>query len=133
MSLADLGLRIGERFRYDYDFTDDWRHDIRVEQVMAADPNGQDPRCTGGRRSGPPEDYGGPWEAVSAGWHRPAGNASDGRVEGVWGLNGSEDEGHRPSRHARCRRRSKHWVNLPEGTRYRSHHGLSHSPTGEFR
>ncbi len=61
VSLVDLGLRVGERFRYDYDFTDDWHHDIRVEQVMAADPNGRYPRCTGGRRSGPPEDCGGPW------------------------------------------------------------------------
>lgn len=61
VSLADLGLRVGERFRYDYDFTDDWRHDIRVEQLLAADPNRRYPRCTGGRRSGPPEDCGGPW------------------------------------------------------------------------
>jgi hypothetical protein len=32
--LADLGLRAGERFRYEYDFTDGWRHDVRVEAIL---------------------------------------------------------------------------------------------------
>ena len=35
-SLSDLGLRTTERFIYDYDFGDLWRHDIRVEQILAA-------------------------------------------------------------------------------------------------
>jgi len=26
--LADLGLRVGERFLYEYDFTDGWQHDV---------------------------------------------------------------------------------------------------------
>ncbi len=59
--LADLGLRETERFVYDYDFTDFWRHDLRVEQVLAVEPGRRYPRCTGGRRAGPPEDCGGPW------------------------------------------------------------------------
>src|SRR4029453_2562516 len=29
--LADLGLRVRERFLYGYDFTDGWQHDVRVE------------------------------------------------------------------------------------------------------
>jgi hypothetical protein len=59
--LVDLGLRGTERFVYDYDFTDFWRHDIRVEQILAGEPGGCYPRCTGGRRAGPPEECGGPW------------------------------------------------------------------------
>ena len=34
--LKDLGLRIKERFLYEYDFTDDWQHLIRVEDILAA-------------------------------------------------------------------------------------------------
>ncbi|MGH9068307.1 MAG: plasmid pRiA4b ORF-3 family protein [Acidimicrobiales bacterium] len=60
--LADLGLRVGERFVYDYDFSDDWRHDLRVEQILAVEVARTYPRCTGGRRAGPPEDSGGPRE-----------------------------------------------------------------------
>jgi hypothetical protein len=60
-ALGGLGLRPGERFIYDYDFGDLWRHDIRVEQTGAAEPGRAYPRCVGGRRAGPPEDCGGPW------------------------------------------------------------------------
>jgi Plasmid pRiA4b ORF-3-like protein len=38
ISLAGFGLRAGERFVYDYDFIDGWRHDIRVEQLVRAGP-----------------------------------------------------------------------------------------------
>jgi len=61
VSLAGFGLRVGERFVYDYDFIDGWRHDIRVEQDTAPKPGRVYPVCTGGRRAGPPEDCGGPW------------------------------------------------------------------------
>jgi len=59
--LADLGLRPTERFVYDYDFTDGWRLDLRLEQILVIDPGRVYPRCTGGRRAGPPEDCGGVW------------------------------------------------------------------------
>ena len=36
--LADFGFRLRERFFYEYDFYDLWRHDIRVEQVPELDP-----------------------------------------------------------------------------------------------
>ena len=58
--LGSLGLRETERFVYDYGLGVLWRHDIRVEQVLGADPAGRHPRCTGGRRAGPPEECGGP-------------------------------------------------------------------------
>jgi hypothetical protein len=59
--LADLGLREGERFTYEYNFFAAWRVDLRVEQIACAEPGRPYPRCTGGRRAGPPEDWDGPW------------------------------------------------------------------------
>lgn len=61
VTLAGLGLRETERFVYDYDLGDLWRHDLRVEQILAAEPGRHYPRCTGGSRAGPIEDCGGPW------------------------------------------------------------------------
>jgi hypothetical protein len=59
--LADLGLREGERFVYEYNFSAAWRVDLRIEQIACAQPGRSYPRCTGGRRVGPPEDWDGPW------------------------------------------------------------------------
>jgi hypothetical protein len=59
--LSHFGFRVGERFIYDYDVSDGWRHDVRVEQVLALEPARTSPACTGGRRADPPEDCGGPW------------------------------------------------------------------------
>ena len=59
--VAELGLRPTERFVYDYDFTDGWRLDLRLEEILAADAGRVYPRCTGGRRAGPPEGCGGVW------------------------------------------------------------------------
>jgi len=59
--LVDLGLRPGDRFLYEYDFTDNWRHEIRVEQIGPLDDATRYPACLGGKRAGPPEDCGGPW------------------------------------------------------------------------
>jgi len=58
--LSDVALT-GGRIRYTYDFGDDWAHDITVEDVLAAEPGLAYPRCTAGRRAGPPEDSGGIW------------------------------------------------------------------------
>lgn len=59
--VAELGLRETERFVYDYDLGDLWRHDIRVEQILDGEVGRRYPVCIGGRRAGPPEDCGGPW------------------------------------------------------------------------
>jgi Plasmid pRiA4b ORF-3-like protein len=61
LRLADLGLRVGERFLYEYDFTDGWQHDVRLEQILPLEPGRRYPACIGGRRAIPPEDCGGPW------------------------------------------------------------------------
>jgi hypothetical protein len=59
--LADLGLRLRERFLYEYDFIDDWQHDLRLEQILPLDPQRRYPVCIGGRRAAPPEECDGPW------------------------------------------------------------------------
>jgi hypothetical protein len=58
--LDDFRFRINETFLYEYDFTDDWRHQIRVEAILAPEPQRHYPICIDGRRSCPPEDCGGP-------------------------------------------------------------------------
>jgi hypothetical protein len=59
--LADLGLRVRERFLYEYDLTDGWQHDVRLEQFLPVEQHRSYPRCIAGRRNVPPEDCGGPW------------------------------------------------------------------------
>jgi Plasmid pRiA4b ORF-3-like protein len=59
--LVGLGLREGERFTYEYNFSAAWHVDLRVEQITCAEPGRAYPRCTGGRRAGPPEYWDGPW------------------------------------------------------------------------
>ena len=59
--LGELGLRVGERFVYEYDFIDGWCHDIRLEAILPAQHGRRSPVLTGGRRSAPPENCGGAW------------------------------------------------------------------------
>jgi hypothetical protein len=51
----------GEKFRYDYDFGDDWQHEILLEKILPADPQQKLPVCLTGKRACPPEDVGGVW------------------------------------------------------------------------
>ena len=60
------GLRLGtviargvDRFVYVYDFGDDWRHDVIVEEVRDGDPDMEYPAFVEGARRCPPEDVGG--------------------------------------------------------------------------
>lgn len=50
-----------EKFRYEYDFGDDWDHIIEVEKTLPVDPTQSYPRCIAGKRACPPEDCGGIW------------------------------------------------------------------------
>jgi hypothetical protein len=59
--LADFKLRTSERFVYEYDMGDFWRHDLRLEQVLPIEPHKKYPVCTDGAGDCPPEDWGGPW------------------------------------------------------------------------
>ena len=57
--LSRFRLHCGERFRYEYDFTADWKLDIRLERVLPFDPKRALPSCIGGSRAAPPEDCAG--------------------------------------------------------------------------
>jgi Plasmid pRiA4b ORF-3-like protein len=61
IKLSDLGLRVKEKFFYEYDFNDRWRHLIRVEAILPSESDQRYPVCIGGKRTAPPEDCGGPW------------------------------------------------------------------------
>jgi Plasmid pRiA4b ORF-3-like protein len=54
--LSRFRLHCGERFRYEYDFTADWKLDIRLEKLLPFDPGQPIPLCTAGRRAAPTED-----------------------------------------------------------------------------
>lgn len=57
----DRVVAAGDRFRYTYDFGDNWRHVLHVEKVLTPEPGLRYPRCIAGRRACPAEDVGGPW------------------------------------------------------------------------
>lgn len=44
---------------YEYDFGDDWRHTVRLVEVLRRDFKIRYPRCVGSARACPPEDCGG--------------------------------------------------------------------------
>ena len=60
VTLAALQLRRGARFTYEYDLNIPWRHELRVEDHLAAEPDKAHPCCIGGSGACPPEDCGGP-------------------------------------------------------------------------
>jgi len=69
--LSRFRLHCGERFRYEYDFTADWKLDIRLERALPFDPKRALPSCIGGGRAAPPEDCAGAWDYLKRlHWHR---------------------------------------------------------------
>ena len=58
-SLHQVIKRRGQRFTYEYDFGDGWRHEILVEKIESADSQTSLPRCLKGARACPREDCGG--------------------------------------------------------------------------
>jgi hypothetical protein len=52
---------LGGRFRYTYDFGDDWEHEILVEDLLDAHPDAHYPILTAAKGACPPEDCGGVW------------------------------------------------------------------------
>jgi len=61
VTLGELIVGVGDRFRYTYDFGDDWEHEILVEELLDADPETLYPALVGAKGACPPEDCGGPW------------------------------------------------------------------------
>jgi hypothetical protein len=53
--------REGDKFLYEYDFGDDWQHEIVLEKVLTAEEGIHYPTALKGKRACPPEDVGGPW------------------------------------------------------------------------
>jgi hypothetical protein len=60
ITLAELQLRKGTRFLYEYDLNIPWCHEIRVEDKLQVGPGKSYPRCIGGEGHCPPEDCAGP-------------------------------------------------------------------------
>ncbi len=58
--LKELVRPICNKFKYLYDFGDDWKHTIEVESFDYKDDSGQRVFCLGGKGSCPPEDVGCP-------------------------------------------------------------------------
>jgi len=61
MRLRDFHFLCKERWTYEYDLTDWWQHEVRLEQILPLDPAKYYPICVAGKRRGPIEDCGGPW------------------------------------------------------------------------
>jgi hypothetical protein len=59
IKLGALVERGVSAFSYTYDFGDDWRHSVAIENVTAADPTLDYPRFVDGSGRAPPEDVGG--------------------------------------------------------------------------
>jgi hypothetical protein len=64
VTLGEL-IDLGARFRYTYDFGDDWEHEITVDDLLDADPNTHYPVLVAATGACPPEDCGGPWGYAS--------------------------------------------------------------------
>jgi len=60
VTLAALRLRKSARFAYQYDLNIPWRHEVRIEDHLPAEPGKAHPRCIGGNGACPPEDCDGP-------------------------------------------------------------------------
>lgn len=52
-------VRPKDRMSYEYDFGDGWVHDIVLESILPAEPDGRYPLIEAGKRACPPEDIGG--------------------------------------------------------------------------
>jgi len=59
--LDQLVSEAGDKFVYEYDFGDNWEHDVLLEKILPAEANITYPRCIKGKRACPPEDVGGIW------------------------------------------------------------------------
>jgi hypothetical protein len=61
--ISEIIPKKGKRFQftYDYDFGDDWQHEVLFEGCLRAEEGGRYPVCVDGERACPPEDVGGVW------------------------------------------------------------------------
>lgn len=59
--VGDVLKRKRQKFVYTYDFGDDWRHNLVVEEIGEQAPEQNYPVCLDGERACPPDDCGGVW------------------------------------------------------------------------
>lgn len=59
--ISDLAAQGCKKFRYGYDFGDDWWHTIKIEKKLTPKPTDTFPICVDGAGACPPEDCGGIW------------------------------------------------------------------------
>jgi hypothetical protein len=59
--LSQFNFGEGNKFVYEYDFGDSWRHKITIEKVLPYSAEMQLPVCIKGKGACPPEDVGGVW------------------------------------------------------------------------
>lgn len=66
--LDEAKIRISKYFstentkaKYDYDFGDNWEHEIILEKILSAEDGTKYPKCIAGKNACPPEDCGGIW------------------------------------------------------------------------
>ena len=58
-----------ERFLYQYDFGNNWQHQIRVEAILTSELTASEPACISGKRACPLEDCGGAWNFMAQKQH----------------------------------------------------------------
>jgi len=61
VKLGKLIFAEKEKFIYEYDFGDRWKHKILVEKIFPVEKGVRYPICLKGKRACPPEDCGGIW------------------------------------------------------------------------
>jgi hypothetical protein len=59
--LSEVAPGAKARLVYEYDFGDDWEHEILVEKIVPREAGLKYPVCISGARACPPEDCGGTW------------------------------------------------------------------------
>jgi hypothetical protein len=59
VKLNSLLKKEKDKIKYEYDFGDDWQHDILLEKILPLDKTMPIPSCIDGKGNCPPEDCGG--------------------------------------------------------------------------
>ena len=59
--LSEILRREKDVLIYEYDFGDDWSHEVVLEKIFPLDSSINLPKCIKGKRACPPEDCGGIW------------------------------------------------------------------------
>jgi Plasmid pRiA4b ORF-3-like protein len=87
IKLSDLGLRVKEKFLYEYDFNDQWRHLIRVEAILPSESDQSYPVCKAASGLRRPKTAEAPGPLWSVGTKCVAKSGSDfGDLKRVWML-----------------------------------------------